>query len=211
MNNSLYLVVSHENFCIYTCSRRHITANALAAGSVDCFVRAVNPHMLNNFDKFKNPKEFYDNVWKNDKRTGQLVSVDSTQVSESWLANRELLRRRHIIFGAWESYTISALLRVDTTKWPAFSAVADTELKNCDPKNNIYTPMIEEYARISERSVEQVFDELKLKIETENITKFRVTALAEKFKDMINQATTQSDLDTIRHQMYVEFWGNAET
>jgi len=205
-----YLVVSHENFCVYTSTNRLVTANALASSSIDCFVRGITP-FVNNYEKFKNRTEFYDNVWKNDKRSGQLVPIDPTQVSESWLINREIIKRRHILFGIWETHTGNALLRVDTTKWTAFSAVADIEITKCDPSKGFYTLMIEEYARIVERPVEQVFAELSLKIETENITKFRITALAEKFKDMINQAITQEELDIVRMQIYTEFWGNAET
>lgn len=206
-----YLVISHENFCVYTCTHRLVTANALASSSIDCFVRGITPFAVANFDKFKYPKEFYENVWKNDKRSGQLISIDPSQVSESWLINREIIKLRHNLFNVWETYTGNALLRVDSTKWTAFSAVADAEIKRCDSNQGIFTPMIEEYARISERPVEQVFAELSLKIETENISKFRITALAEKFKDMINQSTTQEELDKIRTQMYIEFWGNAET
>ena len=205
-----YLVISHENFCVYASTNRLVTANALAASSIDCFVRGITS-FVNNYEKFKNTKEFYDNVWKNDKRSGQLISIDPSQVSESWLTNREIIKRRHTLFNTWETTTGNALLRVDTTKWTAFSAVADTEITKCDPGKEFYTPMIEEYARIVERPVEQVFAELSLKIETENITKFRITALAEKFKDMINQAITQEELDIVRMKMYTEFWGNAET
>lgn len=210
MEDILYLIISHENFCVYTCTTQLISANALASSSIDCWVRAVTP-FLNNFTKFKSQKEFYENIWKNDKRSGQLVLVDPSLVSELWLLNREIIKRRQELFAIWEIHTNNALLRVETTKWVAFSAVADIELKLCKPDQNIYSPMIEEYAHISGRPVEQVYDELNLKIETENITKFRITALAEKFKDMINQATTLEEFDKIKTQMFIEFWGNAET
>jgi len=205
-----YLVVSHENFCVYTSTSQLVIANALASSSIDCFIRGVTSFNLNNYNKFTNPKEFYENIWKNDYRAQyNLVPVDPSQVNENWLKNREIIKRRHILFSVWDSHTSNALARVDTTKWPAFSAVAETEIKQCDSDKGIFTPMIAEYARISERPVAEVFDELKLKIETENLAKFRITALAEKFKDKINQAITQEDMDQVKAQMYIEFWGNA--
>jgi desulfoferrodoxin (superoxide reductase-like protein) len=206
MRGVLYIVISYENFCVHTCSHNLTTANALACSSIDCFVQGIFPQNP-IYNQITSRNFFYDKIWKSDGKDG-LTEIDKGQVSETWLNEREVIRLRQELFGIWEGWTNNALARVESTKWSSFSVVAQMELEKCDIKNNKYTPMIEEYARAREMDISAAVAELSLQVETEHTMKFRITALAEKYKDKINKVTTRPELREVGELMHQEFWGN---
>jgi hypothetical protein len=144
-----------------------------------------------------------------DNKNNSFSEVDPSNVSESWKKQREVLFLRQNIFVHWETLTSNSLIRLSRHKWGEFDSYMETELKNCDPVKNEFSHILEEYARIVELPVDLAYRELKLRIESDNSVKFRIQALAEKWKKKINQGETSDELAAIRTNMIKEFWLNS--
>lgn len=206
----IYLIAGYENFCVYTATGSPLIANALIGSSIDAYTRLLTPHHAKEYELAKDPNFFYKNVIKVSARGDmQLSTLANTEISEQWLENRKILQRRRQLFTIWENYITGALVRVQRYKWEGFTSIASTELNLCNIENNQYTIMIEEYARAVELPVELAYKDLKQRVESDNITKFRLTALAEKWKYKINQTSTDSEFQLIVPEMTQEFQGNS--
>jgi hypothetical protein len=72
----------------------------------------------------------------------------------------------------------------------------------------VFTPAIHEYARILEMSEQEAFKELTLQTETQIMKKFRIQALAEKWKRKINTCYTKDEIEAVKKQMNREFITN---
>ena len=203
-----YLIISYENLCVYTVVDSPIIANALAGSSIDSYVRAISPVTCPEYDLCTD-EYFYKDMYKVATGKGNIMPSSKDDVSKQWLINREILRARNNIFKVWESYTANALIRVQRYQWDGFTALARAELEKCDAANKKYTIMLEEFARVVDLPIDQFCKDLRLKLEADNITKFRITALAEKWKTRINSARSREDFSTIVPEMHQEFNSNS--
>jgi hypothetical protein len=188
---------------------RVITANALVSGDGDSIIMGVTTGNSADYNKMVDRHTFYKNIYAIDKRTVTITEVEEDKVSEGWKRQRNILSLRQDIFYTWETFTAAALARVTRYKWDQFDQLATRELDKCDPANNQFTMMLEEYARVMEVPVEQAYKEMKLRIESDNVQKFRIQAMTEKWKDIINQATEVDQMAQIRKDMIREFWLNS--
>lgn len=208
-----YLIVSWENSCVYGSTHRAVTANAILAGLGSyAFVKGVSPHTTTmvDYNIAKTPANFKQNIYQTLNGTTVFTKLTSIDNGTDWFRVRELVQRRLHLFGIWESYTAGALSRTTRYQWNEFHNVACNELRNCNPANNQYTPAFEEYARILEVAEEIAYKELKLTTETDTLTRFRITAMAEKWKQKINLVETQEHSRLLFGQMTQEFWGNTQ-
>lgn len=203
-----YLIISYENLCVYTVVDSPIIANALVGSPIDSFVRAISPATCPEYSLCTD-EYFYNDVYKIATGKNSIMLSSKDDVSKEWLVNREILRARRNIFKVWESHTANALIRVQRYQWDGFTALANSQLEKCDVSNEKYTIMLEEFARVVELPVDQFCKDLQLKLEADNITKFRITALAEKWKHKINSARSREDLTTIVPEMHQEFNSNS--
>ena len=209
MNEMKYLILSTENFCVYTMSPRVITANALVSGHGDSMIRGITWSNSVEYNRVVNRDFFYNKIYMVDTKRNAFVEVDPDKVSDTWKETREILRLRQDAFYNWETHVANSLARVIRHSWEHFDVVAEQEIAKCDPANNVYTWILEEYARTMSVSVQQAYKELKLRIESDNISRFRIQALAEKWKLKINQCNTFSDIEATRLEMVREFWLNS--
>ena len=211
MNEMRYLIGSTENNCVFTVSTRPINATALTSGLIDSFVTGITP--CTHKDLYKQTADrdfFYTHIWSLDVKHGaKLTLANPAAVSSSWLALRELVRARQSMFTIWESFTASALVKSQRHQWDQFNTVAQEQIAQCDAGNNQFTPMIEEYARCLNLPPDQALKELQLQTESDNFSRFRITAMAEKWKQKINAATTVEQVAQIRSPMSRDFWQNA--
>lgn len=203
-----YLIISYENLCVYTVVDSPIIANAIVASSIDTYVRAISPASCPEYDLCTDDY-FYSNVCKVATGKGDIMMSSKDDVSQEWLINREILRVRKNIFKVWEIFTANALIRVQRYQWDGFTSLARSELEKCDIANNKYTIMIEEFARIVDLPIDQFCKDLTLKLEADNITKFRITALAEKWKSRINNSRSKAEFAVIVPEMHQEFNSNS--
>lgn len=209
MIETRYLIASLENTSIYLMTPSVITANALVAGSGDSVIKVFT--VYNSVDYGKLTKGmFADKVYSIDQKAGNsLVEMPDEHVTMSWKETRTILNIRQNLFGRWESFTKQALARQTRHQWAEFDFVAMEQIKQSIPSENQYTWMLEEYARIMEVPVDRAYKELKLRLESDLMTKFRIQALAEKWKDKINQVTMTQQVEDIRREMAREFWQNS--
>ena len=203
-----YLVLSTENWCIYTMTPTPFTANALAEGDGDSIVRGLTPQNSADHARCVDRAFFYNKIWMIDNKKNTFVEVDPNNVSDSWKKQREILFLRQNAFVHWETHISNSLVRMQRHKWEAFDSYMWEELKNCDPTINQFSKIVEEYARILEIPVDMAYGELKLRIESDNSVRFRIQAMAEKWKRQINRGETQDELKEIRKQMTRDFWQN---
>jgi hypothetical protein len=206
-----YLIGSSENDCVFTITNKPISAMALASGLLDSFVVGINPYTHSDLYQQKPSREFfYSQVWRTDaKNMSRLVLVDPTTVSAEWRAQQELIRARQNVFVIWESFTEAALVKSQRHLWDQFASVAQQQIALCDAAKGQFTPMIEEYARCMELLPAQALKELKLQSESDNFSRFRITAMAEKWKQKINATTTVAEVSELVPLMTREFWRNA--
>jgi hypothetical protein len=208
-----YLVISNENNCVYTFTPRKNTAVALADGGGDAYALGVtyaNMSKPSDFEMIKNRDVFYDKIYQFDTgKTNSFMIVDQKNVSQSWLDRRNLLRARQEAFFAWETMVENANLYTTKNVWNDFDVYMENELGKCDVKEKSFSWVIEEWARIFNTSVEESYKELKLQSESNRIKKFRVEAMAEKWKRKINAMTSPDEVTNLRKEMNKEFWLNS--
>ena len=87
--------------------------------------------------------------------------------------------------------------------------MAQEALDASNPVTGEYSILIQEYARTLEQPIELAYKELKLRIDSDNITKFRVSALEEKWKNRINACVTKEEIELTRQAMVRELWLNS--
>jgi hypothetical protein len=200
-----YLILSMENECIYTITTDPETANALAASNINTIIRPITKRSFSDYAKV-NRDYFKDKIYKSDFRNRTINEIDSTLISQNWKDEREwMLLRQEALTVLEVQYQIA----ITPTQWfygNNFSNEVWQEIMVCDLSNDSYTKYIEEYARIVNKSSNQVYKELKLKIEGEKFIRFRINALAERWKLKINQIKTQEDYEKLRLNLIDEFW-----
>jgi len=209
MQDMKYIVWSTENYCVYTMTPRVLTANALAAGDGDSMVRGIT--ISNSVDYFKPTDRdfFFKKLYVINPTINSFTEIDPANVSESWKQKQKILRLRQEAFFNWETHLHNTMARVTRHSWDHFDVVAEAEIAKCDIANNRYTYILEEYARTLEVPVHQAVKELKLRIESDNITKFRIETLGEKWRNKINECNTAEDIEAARREMVREFWLNS--
>jgi hypothetical protein len=203
-----YLILSMENFCVYTMIMSPTMANAIIGGDGDSMIRGITWANSPEYARATDRDWFYKGIWQIDN-TNRFVEVNESKVSATWLAQRDLLRMRQDLFFAWDTHLSNSLVRVVRHAWEHFDVTALAEIDKCNPETGQYSWIIEEYARIINQPVEKAFKELKLRIESDNNVRFRIQAMGEKWKNEINKVASYADADRVRKEMSREFWLNS--
>lgn len=209
MNDMKYLIISQENFCVYTWTSRVITANALIAGDGDSMIRGVTVSNCISYNTITDRDMFVNKVYQINNHRNELVEVPLSNVTDSWKEKQQLLRYKQDAFWNWESNINASLARTIKHTWDSFDVVAQRALESSNPTTGEYSILIQEYARTLEQPVELAYKELKLRIDSDNITKFRVSALEEKWKNKINACLTKEEIELTRQAMVRELWLNS--
>lgn len=209
MKSMKYLVISMENWCVFTYTESMHIANALAAGSGDVVVFGVAQNSNKWYQKIKDRDMFYEKVIMLDSKNRTMKVMSADTVSDSWRDTQDLLRMRQRSFFAWETATWGALSKLEKNHWNYFDTICEQELAKSDPDTNTYSLLIEEYARTMDQPVDHAFKDLKMRIESDNAAKFRVQALADRWKNKINESFTREELQATVQEMRREFWLNS--
>lgn len=209
MKSMKYIIVSMENWCIFTyTSSKHI-ANALAAGVGDSTAVGMSKFSNKWYGKIKDRDMFYQKVIMLDSKNRTMKEMSAETVTDSWKETQDLIRMRQRAFFAWETATTAALSKLEQNHWDYFDTVCEQQIALCDPDSNLYTPMLEEYARTVEQPVDHAYKNLKMRIESDNAAKFRVQSLSEKWKNKINECYTREELQATVQGMQRDFWLNS--
>lgn len=208
MTEVKYIIVSLENWCVFSFSRSEYIANAVAEGFGDTVILAWNRHSNDWFDRIKDWDLFYRRAIYVDSARSTMIELPASSLSESWLATQEILRIRQSAFFAWENLTRGALTRMSRHIWSDFDRVCEEELALCDPGQNRYTPLLEDYADQVSMPVAHLYKDLKLRLESDRVAKFRAEILSDKWKRRINTAVTAESVAAAKQEMVREFWHN---
>jgi uncharacterized protein (DUF4415 family) len=203
-----YLILSMENHAVYTMVMSPVIANALVSGDGDTVIRGITTATSPEYTRPLNRDWFQGTYWQvgSDNR---FTEIDPTKITDKWRAQQQVMRLRQDLLFAWQSHLEASLSRVVRHTWQHFDVLAEAEFSRCDPAQGQYSWIIEEYARIIEQPVEQAYKELKLRIESDNMVRFRIQAMGEKWKARINAVTEVSQSDQVRKEMAREFWLNS--
>jgi hypothetical protein len=130
------------------------------------------------------------------KRFFDLVEYPKEFLSQDWYAKRWLANARADAIMVLEQRCERYLSR---SKYfigdEMFLQFLGKELDLCDPKTTTYTPAIQEWADINNRTVDAAYQELKMNYESSNISVMRIHALWNKYVEIINSKTEKSDMD----------------
>jgi hypothetical protein len=209
MKNMKYILVSMENWCIFTYTSSMHIANALATGAGDVVVSGLGRNSNKWYGKIKERDMFYEKVVMLDSKNRNMQVVSADTVSDSWRDMQDLLRMRQRAFAHWETATCAALSKLEKHHWNYFDTICEQEIAKSNPDTDTYSLLLEEYARTMDQPVDHVYKDLKLRIESDNAAKFRVQALSDRWKNKINEAFTREELTATVQEMQREFWLNS--
>lgn len=206
-----FLILSMENMGVLAMAPSQFVANAIVSGYGDSIIRIITPYNSLDYrniswDKMKD--NFY-GIRISVETGNTLVELDEEHITDTWKNMRELIRTRCTLLGILESYTEQSLSRYIRYKWSSFENLIIDEIKKSDPEKNQFSYLLEEYAYIVETPVELVYKDLKLKTESDTISKVKITAMSEKWKNKINSMVSIEEKDQLHHDMMRDFYQNS--
>jgi hypothetical protein len=202
-----YIVYSTENNYVYTWTFDVKVANLLVSGDGDSMIRTLSWFNTPDFKGINNISA--DNTYLLDRVSNSITQISNDKVNDGWKKQKKLIIFRQLCFNYCIAQVYDSYARVTRNIWESFDVVASVELSKCKPTQHYYTPLIEEYAMTLGVSCEHAFKELKFVIESDNLTKFRIQALTEKWKNIINNTVDTESLEFIQQGILRDFWLNA--
>lgn len=203
-----YLVGSAENDCVFTTVNSAVLATKLVQGGLDFWSKAIflstQPDLYN---LLLDPNYFTKNIYKLEKNN--LVAVPADGISEYWLKMQKVMHARRRLFCVWEVMVFNAYARLIRYHCADFPAIAKEQIKLCDISGGVYTPMIEDYARVLDQDPGLVCKDLSFQIESDEFSKFKIVAMAEKWAKLINSTDSEEEINSLQGLMQQDFVGNA--
>jgi len=203
-----YVICDNDTNFVYTNSWSKQIAYALCEGIRDIGTFILTVHNNNYYFKINNWEFFYDQPYTIDWRNGTMVEHSKEFLNADIIKTQEIIKLRRQLFSMWESHILTALNVRGSNHWQDFPLITASELEKCNPSEGHYSWLIEDYARFVELTPEEAYKTLKLRIESNQVIQFKITALAERWKNKINQATNFGEKSSILEQMRQEFWAN---
>lgn len=208
MDTMKYLVGSTENGCVFTMVRSPVVANALVRGGLDFWFRGI---AFNNqkdlYQQITGPGLFEKNIFKLENAV--LRPMEEKNISRYWLNMRRIMAERRLLYNFWEWLTVNALEKAERFHCEGFQRIMEKQITLCDLDQEIYTPMVEYYARTLDLEPKQVCKDLKFQIENDEFTKIKITAMAERWVRIINDTTDIEKLKSLHGQLKQDYFGNA--
>jgi hypothetical protein len=210
MNDIKYLIISWENQGILTFESDPVIANSLGSSNVNCYARPIYEFNLPKIHEITGRDYFKNNFYKLDGKGNEIQPLSTDLISSDWLAEQDAMFLRQDAHYFLKIHSTAAIAGMERNIWEHFSIEAEVELDKCNPGEGLYTRPLEEYARITKKSVEQTYKELKLTVEGEKLVRFRVAALSKFFQVKINDIKTAGDLQFIKLYILNEFWKKSQ-
>jgi hypothetical protein len=201
----LHLLVDHNNLGVLYVSADQATINFLKEGFLEGSNRLLFPRMLadGTIDKtsFITEKDLVKtNVsWTNGPK---LVPLTPEYITDDFLENKRLAKLRAPLMSKI-SQRVFAMLKDKAINMPlnhSFDSALQSAINNCDIENEIFHRDIIELARIRGWSPIEAYKDLKMRLESSNSFKVKVYGLTMKFVSMVNQCTTQQQIDEVNNE-----------
>lgn len=209
--NAKYLIISSENYCVFTMAQNPFVAHALIeCAPTDCFMIA-SQRGTDNHENAKSRDTFYKDIWLFDYKDRSVKMLPNKQISEAWRHDQEIIRARQLALAElFATAEIANSIRSGGLEfWPSFGRFATDLINNSDASTDSYHDLLVEYAELAEKPVKEVYQDLKLKIESVEIQRFKIMALIEKFKTDISQMQNMDEFPRLKERIKNAFWGNA--
>lgn len=132
-------------------------------------------------------------------RKMEIFPLNIHLIDDEYLRIRQLAVMRNMAHRSWEVKCKQYLQNRnhDYHGMDMLGGFLSSQLDKCDPKNNYYTQAIYEWATISEVSVATAYQELKIKSESIGLQYLRNHAIYQKYVNLINKCTIQSEFKDI--------------
>ena len=210
MSDIRYLLYDNGSRLVLTVEEDPIVASALASGSFYSTTIHIIPIQPTD-QYFNNDRAVYQKIPHQviKKQYQNTVAITDSSVPEAFTVDQRIIQNRQDIFRIWGMLNTEVLSRNRSSYWDNFETEVYTQLGLCSPGNKQFTPMIEEYAYILGVDPEIAYKELKLKSDGERMLKFRITALAEKWKLKINSLSMSTELEQVKLDMIDDFRKNS--
>lgn len=185
-----------------------VIASALVRGGLDFWSRSISPFVQKDLYNQIPRQDFFENsIFKIEKNS--LRPVEQSNVTDYWLHMRDVIRERRILFNIWESLIVNALDKLNKYHATDFLRLAEKQLALCEPDRQIFTAVIEDYAQTVGMEPLAAYRHLKFQIENDEITRFKVTAMAEKWVGIINGTSDVNQLRDLRPVLFQAMYGNS--
>jgi hypothetical protein len=130
-------------------------------------------------------------------KTSQVRPFPKELVREDLLKRRALAKMRAVFLYSLEVHFQRQLHRIAEYMPDDLSPFIYDELNRCDPSQGKYTNAIEEYASLHEIGADAAYDELRMKLQSNGIAKFRNYARYEKYMMQMNKCVTRQQLNAV--------------
>lgn len=200
-----FLLVDKETNFVYTHTTSQEISYALCEGVNNSLIVPLTERNNGLFSAISSLDYFHSKIIKWDHETRNLIEQDINFLSQDLKKNQQSIQIRRAAFYHWENLISIQISKTENSYWSEFENVCIRELDKCQPTENHYSYMIEDYADMLELPVYEVYKNLKNKIETNQILKFKIISLAERWKNKINLISRKDEFTAIQSQMVKEF------
>lgn len=221
---SYHLVVDQETFGILTTSASVAVANAVSKGIVNSSTMtivlfgtqeklfqynkntSINLTLIKQVTRANSATDSNLGLIKDTKNNLLFDIEDNSQVTEQWMAKRQLANDRQQGIISLETKLERYLSRVKTfTADDILYATLVDELKKCNVEQSQYSNAVTEWAEIVGIEPFAAYQELSVYVRSVGLSVLRLHALWTKYVDLINNLTTKQEiLDCVNGQLEME-------
>jgi hypothetical protein len=177
--------------------------NKLKQGILDSEFTLINPgHPI--YDSI-NKNDLVNTDWHWDHKNHKITIIDTNNINPLYLENKKIILMRGPVMGYLYSLIHWALRKTKIFPVDGIDNDINFSLQQCDPKNNIYSYSVIEYATICEMPHEEAYKQLKLQVENLQSQKLRIYSYADYFSNKINQCHTKEELDLVKEDIFKKF------
>jgi hypothetical protein len=177
--------------------------NKLKQGILDSeFTLIIPGHPIYNSI---NKDDLANTNWHWDHKNHKITIIDDHNINPLYLENKRIILMRGPVMGYLYGLIHWALRKTKVFPVDGIDNDINFSLQQCDPKNNIYSYSVIEYATICKMPHKEAYKQLKLQVENIQSQKLRIYSYADYFSDKVNQCQTQQELDLVKEEMFTKF------
>ena len=206
---SIHIVLDIETGLVYTRVPTAVCAASLTLGllnSTSISLPIQLPHRRDEWDALNFNRDLYR------IESGGLIfsPIADAEIPSDVLKKRAAALIRGAYVYSLEVYCQGELSRISEYMPADLVPYLYDQLGRCDPKANVYSQSIEEYAAIHEIECSVAYQELLLKLQSAGAVKMRNQAIYEKFMMRMNECFTREELESVHNQAFNMLFNNAK-
>jgi hypothetical protein len=197
---NIVVLVDFETHGVYCGPESHSHANALRAGLINAGTFELGSTLPWKKSKYTHITKLgsLDKHYCFNFDTGELYDMPEELITPDWIESKRLVNLRYNFMLNWDFRTRRRTIRInDYHSVGIMEGFLWDQYRQCCPEENYYTPAIYEWADLSETSVENAFQELKMRSESIGLVHLRINAIYHKYIHKLNQCNTHEELDKV--------------